>query len=239
MADRFARRGVPASSASTSLAELHQLCRADYTQGQSQRATPTPAQSYTAAPLAAPGPVTEHVDLTVAIGVAQKMLTAYSDTSTFGEFGYAQAHGALSESLRLLLRALGAEADLAGTTPGEVRHANGLAFKVIDGSSPYARIARNVRQLVMADGSEWTVGAPVGWFGIEAAWRPAPDQPASTPEQPYGGDVDQFISDAYDSLADSDLDAEPVDEDEAARRSVDRAFPVVSAFLAAERGEGL
>ncbi|MEV0470242.1 hypothetical protein AB0I50_09570, partial [Streptomyces prunicolor] len=33
------------------------------------------------------------------------------------------------------------------------------------------------------------------------------------------------------------LGAEPLDEDEAARRSVDRAFPVIAAFLADERGE--
>jgi len=33
------------------------------------------------------------------------------------------------------------------------------------------------------------------------------------------------------------LGAEPLDEDEAARRSVDRAFPVVAAFLDQERGE--
>ncbi|MDV7221019.1 hypothetical protein [Streptomyces prunicolor] len=34
------------------------------------------------------------------------------------------------------------------------------------------------------------------------------------------------------------LGAEPVDEQEAARRSVDRAFPVVAAFLADEREAG-
>lgn len=33
------------------------------------------------------------------------------------------------------------------------------------------------------------------------------------------------------------LDAEPVTEDEAVRRSVDAQFPAVAAFLAAERGE--
>ncbi|WP_020141156.1 hypothetical protein [Streptomyces sp. 351MFTsu5.1] len=32
------------------------------------------------------------------------------------------------------------------------------------------------------------------------------------------------------------LDAEPISEEEAVRRSVDRAFPVVAAFLATERG---
>lgn len=59
---------------------------------------------------ALPGPINPS-DLAVAIRTAQKMLAAYSDTSTFGEFGYATAHGALSESLRILLRALGAEPD--------------------------------------------------------------------------------------------------------------------------------
>lgn len=63
-------------------------------------------------------------------------------------------------------------------SPATVAHANGLTFKVIDGNSNYARVARNVRQLVMADGSEWTVGLPVGWRGIEAAWRST-----ETPEQ--------------------------------------------------------
>lgn len=48
-------------------------------------------------------------DLAVAISVAQKMLATYGDSSGFNELGYAQAHGALSESLRILLRALGAE----------------------------------------------------------------------------------------------------------------------------------
>ncbi|MFF7290717.1 hypothetical protein [Streptomyces griseorubiginosus] len=33
------------------------------------------------------------------------------------------------------------------------------------------------------------------------------------------------------------LGAEPLSEEEAVRRSVDRAFPAVAAFLAAERGE--
>ncbi|WP_329292884.1 hypothetical protein [Streptomyces pseudovenezuelae] len=34
------------------------------------------------------------------------------------------------------------------------------------------------------------------------------------------------------------LDAKPLTDEERARRSVDRAFPTVAAFLAAERGEG-
>ncbi|MEU8537128.1 hypothetical protein [Streptomyces parvulus] len=55
--------------------------------------------------------------------------------------------------------------------PLTITHATGLTFKVIDGNSTLARIARNVRQLPMADGTTWTVGAPVGWHGAEAAWQ--------------------------------------------------------------------
>ena len=56
-------------------------------------------------------------------------------------------------------------------TPKTVAHTNGLTFKVIDGNSNFARVARNVRQLTMADGSTWTVGLPIGWRGTEAAWH--------------------------------------------------------------------
>lgn len=63
-------------------------------------------------------------------------------------------------------------------TPTTVAHANGLTFKVIDGAGNFARVARNVRQLVMADGSVWTVGLPIGWRGQEAAWHTT-----ETPEQ--------------------------------------------------------
>ena len=63
-------------------------------------------------------------------------------------------------------------------TPKTGAHANRLTFNVIDGSSNFARVARNVRQLTMADGSTWTVGLPIGWRGIEAAWHTT-----ETPEQ--------------------------------------------------------
>jgi hypothetical protein len=56
-------------------------------------------------------------------------------------------------------------------TPETVTHTNGLTFKVVDGNSPFARAARNIRQLTMADGTVWTVGLPIGWRGREAAWR--------------------------------------------------------------------
>ncbi|MFG3085105.1 hypothetical protein [Streptomyces parvulus] len=55
--------------------------------------------------------------------------------------------------------------------PLTITHATGLTFKVIGGDSPAARIARNVRQLTMTDGTTWTVGTPVGWHGTEAAWQ--------------------------------------------------------------------
>lgn len=116
---------APRQGAEARVAELHQLCRADYAKGRSQRATPNLTPSYAAASLAARGPLTEPSDLDVAIRIAQQLLNSDQVLS-------------LREGLRLLLRA---------------------------------------------------------------------------------------------------LDAEPLTPAEAARRSVDRAFPVVAAFLAAERGE--
>ncbi|MDX3578640.1 hypothetical protein [Streptomyces sp. FL07-04A] len=53
----------------------------------------------------------QNAELQAAIRVAQRMLAAYGDSSGFSEFGYAQAHGALAESLRILLRALGADSE--------------------------------------------------------------------------------------------------------------------------------
>lgn len=49
-----------------------------------------------------------NTELEIAVRVAQRMLVAYGDSSADG-FNYPQAYGALSESLRILLRALGAE----------------------------------------------------------------------------------------------------------------------------------
>ncbi|MFC9631434.1 hypothetical protein ACFTY8_19585 [Streptomyces mirabilis] len=56
------------------------------------------------------------VELTAAIGLAQKMLTAYG-TVDGDIYTYCQAHGALTETVRILLRALGAEA--AGDEKGQ------------------------------------------------------------------------------------------------------------------------
>jgi hypothetical protein len=55
--------------------------------------------------------------------------------------------------------------------PREITHPSGLTFKVIPADSYDARIARDRRQLVMTDGTEWTVGTR--GFGTALAWRPA------------------------------------------------------------------
>lgn len=52
-----------------------------------------------------------------------------------------------------------------------VTHPNGLVFRVIPADSYTARMSRDRRQLVMADGQLWNVGAPIGWYGVPAAWR--------------------------------------------------------------------
>jgi hypothetical protein len=49
-------------------------------------------------------------DLAVAIRVGQYMLGKYGTVDSSDIFAYAQAHGGLTEALRILLRALGAEA---------------------------------------------------------------------------------------------------------------------------------
>jgi hypothetical protein len=103
MTDHSARPTRAASSAR--LAELHQLCDQDYAKGKQQRAMAVNlAPSYAASSVAAYGP--EPSDLDAAIRVAQRMFSAYGDSSRDG-FDYAEAYGAQREALRLLLRALG------------------------------------------------------------------------------------------------------------------------------------
>lgn len=169
MADLSARPAGAASSAR--LAELHQLCDQDYAKGRLERARAAAIAHPPYAISSAPEPT----DLDVAIGVAQRMLDS-ADLPT------------MREALRLLLRALGAEGAAVGE-PAFVSHENGLTFKVIPADSPFARIARGVRQLKMTDGRVWTVGSPIGWHGAGAAWRPQeteatrPDRcPAAHPE---------------------------------------------------------
>lgn len=61
----------------------------------------------------------QNTELEIAIRVAQRMLVAYGDSSADG-FNYPQAYGALSESLRILLRALDAE-PVAPSVPANER----------------------------------------------------------------------------------------------------------------------
>lgn len=61
-----------------------------------------------------------NAELEAAVRVAQRMLAAYGDSTGFDIGRYAQAHGALAESLRIVLRALGAEPDQQ-TARAEVR----------------------------------------------------------------------------------------------------------------------
>lgn len=68
----------------------------------------TPAVQAPTSVGALPAASPEPSDLAVAVRVAQKMLTAYGDSSR-EDFSYPAAYGALAESVRLLLRALDAE----------------------------------------------------------------------------------------------------------------------------------
>ena len=52
----------------------------------------------------------EPSDLAVALHVGQRMLAHYGDTSDYDVFAYAQAHGGLTEALRIMLRAHGIKA---------------------------------------------------------------------------------------------------------------------------------
>jgi len=62
-------------------------------------------------------PAVDPSDLDSAIRVGQRMLAAYGNTSGYNIYAYAQAHGALAESLRILLRALGTEPHTAAPAP--------------------------------------------------------------------------------------------------------------------------
>ncbi|MEU8531575.1 hypothetical protein [Streptomyces parvulus] len=117
----------------------------------------------------------EPTDLQVAIHVGQRLLDSDNVLS-------------LQEALRLILRALGAEPDIAPpadeppavqATPTEVHHANGATYKVIEASSYTARMARDVHDVTMADGTVWKTGQPIGWHGTPAAWQPGCGAPAA------------------------------------------------------------
>ncbi|MFD4557587.1 hypothetical protein ACFWP5_25240 [Streptomyces sp. NPDC058469] len=104
MTDHFARPDVPASS--DRVAELHRLAREDLAKGQQERASvPNLLPTY-AAGVHAPEPS----DLDVAIALGRRSLTKYGQPDFGDPNGISHAHGHLTESLRILLRALGVEA---------------------------------------------------------------------------------------------------------------------------------
>lgn len=67
-------------------------------------------QEHSSAPARALITPAEPADLDVAIRVAQRMLATYGQPAHSDAGAVAQAHGAITESLRILLRALGVEA---------------------------------------------------------------------------------------------------------------------------------
>jgi hypothetical protein len=55
-------------------------------------------------------------------------------------------------------------------TGAQIAHTNGLTFTIVPADSFTARLARDVRQLAMADGTVWTVGTR--GYGSTFAWQP-------------------------------------------------------------------
>ncbi|MGW6008648.1 hypothetical protein [Streptomyces sp. NPDC055210] len=53
--------------------------------------------------------VDKPAELVTATHVARRMLDLYGDSSSYDVFAYAQAHGGLTEALRIMLRALDGE----------------------------------------------------------------------------------------------------------------------------------
>ena len=110
MTDHSVRPNARATSHRERVAELHRLADEDYASTAYLRNQPRQPLSGAVAD-AVRDQLRQRSEFEAAVSVAQKMLAAYGDSSGFDEFGYAQAHGALSESLRILLRALGAETE--------------------------------------------------------------------------------------------------------------------------------
>ncbi|MFG3234975.1 hypothetical protein ACGFZG_24865 [Streptomyces antibioticus] len=135
-------------------------------------------------------------ELEAAIRVAQRMLAAYGDSSGFDIGRYAQAHGALAESLRILLRALDAEVVRVNLTPAtdvgercpaahpdDPTGCNGPAtVTVLDRHNTGARGCEHhgARMLASLDGGrvhalpDAPAGAAIRTFKAAAALRPFP-----------------------------------------------------------------
>ncbi|MFC4500645.1 MULTISPECIES: hypothetical protein [Streptomyces] len=147
----------------------------------------------------------QNAELETAIRVAQRMLDAYGDPTGFDVFAYAQAHGGLTEALRILLRALGAEPEYRIDTPSGERcpaaHAEDptpcggpVVVTVLDARNAGAQGCEHhgARLLASLDGGRvYTLGtspegAAIRVFKAAAGIRPFPwltDAPRTWPSQ--------------------------------------------------------
>lgn len=108
------------AASSAPVTELLALCAADYKDGAAQRSDHHDDDAVHS--FYEPAPVS---DLTVAIHVGQQMLVAYGDATGYDVFAYAQAHGGVTEALRILLRAL--DADPTARPPADADKRDGGA----------------------------------------------------------------------------------------------------------------
>ena len=105
---------APGQGAESRVAEEHRLAREAYASAHSQGTVPNISASLAVVPVAVRIHLPEPGDLDTAIRVGQRMLAHYGDASGFDIYAYAQAHGGLSEALRILLHTLGAEPEVDG-----------------------------------------------------------------------------------------------------------------------------
>lgn len=145
-------------------------------------------------------------ELQAAIRTAQKMLAAYGNTTGFDIGQYAQGYGALSESLRILLRALDAEPDVSGSGhvgvercpaahPEDPTPCGGpVAVTVLDAQNAGAKACEHHAARLLASLTRGRVyglpDAPAGTAGrvLKAAYRTRPfswyeNAPRTRPEQ--------------------------------------------------------
>lgn len=220
----------------TRVAELHQLARQDYAKGQQERAAiPSLFPSY-----AAGVHVPEPSDLDVAIRVAQQLLDSDQVLS-------------LREALRLLLRALDAEPDSRSQGWTSVTEVQVPAERCPAAHPEDPTLDDAGRSLLAAIAEALDVPIPAQVDDLTATdlLRRRADEARIIAASAADGDA-RYIAGAaaqlrgwtaqapvtYPTWQDrATVDDDGQDDEERARRSVDRAFPAVAAFLADERGE--
>ena len=105
-----------------------------------------------------PNPLPDPNELAVAVRVGQKMLARYATVDSGDIFVYAQAHGGLTEALRILLRALGAEGD---------NHVRGAAKITSAGTNGTSQGWTSVTEVQVPEGEQGS--SPVRTPGDETA----------------------------------------------------------------------